>query len=156
MHIWSFWFSVYCQSKGLGHVGQNKLLNWDDVIPTESTVKWIQIFIDLFQMKKIQFYWCLKPKNTVGNPSLVLFIDGSEEGCGLYAYARLELDDWKYVNDAFMSKCLAEFIKKETRYNFEKKYYIVDSEINKSTVQKESYVFQHVCTYQNKRNSRIN
>ena len=86
----------------------------------------------------------------------MLFIDGSEEGCGLYAYARLELDDWKYVNDAFMSKCLAEFIKKETRYNFEKKYYIVDSEINKSTVQKESYVCQHVCTYQNKRNSRIN
>lgn len=45
------------------------------------------------------------------------------------------------LNDALMSKRLAEFIEKETKY-FEKKYYTVDLEIVERMIQKESYGFK--------------
>ena len=41
---------------------------------------------------------CLKPKNAVGNPSLVLFSDGSEEVYFSCVYARWEIDNGKYVS----------------------------------------------------------
>ena len=98
------------------------------------------------------------------NPSLVLLSDTSEEAYGSCAYARWELDDGKHaskfissksrigpvkrisivrleLNGALMSKRLAEFTEKETRYNFQEKYYIVDSKIVRSMIQKESYRF---------------
>ena len=45
------------------------------------------------------------------------------------------------LNDALMSKRLAEFIEKKTKY-FEKKYYTVDLEIVERMIQKESYGFK--------------
>lgn len=45
------------------------------------------------------------------------------------------------LNDALMSKRLAEFMEKETKY-FEKKYYTVDLEIVERMIQKESYGFK--------------
>lgn len=45
------------------------------------------------------------------------------------------------LNDALMSKRLAEFMEKETKY-FEKKYYTVNLEIVERMIQKESYGFK--------------
>lgn len=45
------------------------------------------------------------------------------------------------LNDALMSKRLAEFMEKETKY-FEKKYYTVNLEIVERMIQKETYGFK--------------
>lgn len=45
------------------------------------------------------------------------------------------------LNDALMSKRLAGFMEKETKY-FEKKYYTVNLEIVERMIQKESYGFK--------------
>ena len=115
-------------------------------------------------MGSISFNRSIKPANTVGNPVLIIFSDGSTEAYGAAAYARWQLQDKSYESrlitaknriapiktmdivrlelaGAVVGKRLRSFIKTEMRIKFDKIYHIIDSEIVKAMISKESYGF---------------
>jgi hypothetical protein len=138
-------------------------VGWDDPIPEKLRNEWLEFFRDLFEMEKIQFVRCMKPDGAT-DPILILFSDGSSNAYGTCAYVR-----WKMPNGTFecrliaaknrlaplrtitivrielcgavLAKRLRAFIEKETRYKFLACYHIVDSEIVRAMIQKESYGF---------------
>lgn len=145
-------------------LGGAKSLGWDDPMPEFMRQEWIKFFIELFEMEKIEFRRCIKPKDAMGDPVLVMFSDGSDEAYGTCAYVRWNLTNGSFgsvlvaaksrvnpvrkitivraeLNGALLSKRLSSFIKKESRLNFRKEYFIVDSEIVRAMIQKESYGF---------------
>ena len=143
---------------------EQKQLEWDDAIPEEYRDEWAQFFREMFNMEKIQFDRCVKPQAAVGGPSLVIFSDASEDAFGACAYTRWELQDGSFcsrlmaaksriaparkitivrleLNGAVLSKRLENTITQESRFEFEKIFYFVDSEIVKAMINKESYGF---------------
>ena len=95
---------------------------------------------------------------------LVIFSDGSGDAYGAVAYARWMTKDGTYkaqliasknriapvkivdivcleLSDAVITKQLRVFIQAEVRYTFTAVYHIVDSEIVKAMISKESYGF---------------
>ena len=146
------------------HIEANKKLQWDDPIAEEDRDDWLSFFQDMFQMTTATFQRCVRPYDAVGDPVLVMFSDGSNEAYGACSYARWETHSGEYLSrliasksrvapsrkisivrlelcGALLSARLAAFIKKEMRLKFTKEYYIVDSEIIRSMIQKESYGF---------------
>ena len=115
-------------------------------------------------MEKIKVNRCIKPTEATGNPTLVIFSDGSNDAYGACAYVR-----WKLLNGdheanlilsknrlapskklsidrielcgAVLNKRLKTTITEQCRYHFEKCYHITDSQIVHSMIQKESYGF---------------
>ena len=141
-----------------------KNLDGDELIPDEFRKEWIDFFRQLFQMENTTFQRCIKPEEAIGDPILVLFSDGSENIFGTCAYARWQTESASFVssliasksrlaplkkitivriefNGAVLSKRLEDFITSEGRLQFVKTYYIVDSEIVRAMIQKESYGF---------------
>ena len=139
-------------------------LGWDDPIPDQLRDEWVEFFRELFELEQTTFTRSLKPEDAVGNPSLIVFSDGSTEAFGACAYARWALRSggfgckliasktrlaplrritivWIELCGAVLSKRLRAFIEEETRYRFESCYHIVDSEIVRAMIQKESYGF---------------
>ena len=101
---------------------------------------------------------------SVGDPELVIFSDASTEAYGAVAYVRWLLTDGTFaarliasknriapvkildivrleLARALLSKRLRVFVQKESRYTFTTIYHIVDSEIVKAMISKESYGF---------------
>ena len=94
---------------------------------------------------------------------MVVFSDGSYEAYGTAAYARWRIPDQPYESrliaaknriapiktvdivhlnfQAVLGKRLRSFVQEELRYSFKKVYHIVDSEIVKAMISKESYGF---------------
>ena len=124
-------------------------------------MKFFQEFKDL---DNVSFDRSIKPEKAVNDPVLVIFSDGSGEAHGAAAYARWQLEDQSYssflimaknqiapikivdivhleLSGTVISKRLRCFIHKELRYQFEKVYHIIDSEIVKAMISKESYEF---------------
>ena len=114
-------------------------------------------------MKEISFSRCVKPANSVGNPSLIMFTDGSNDAFGACGYVRWEKKYGTFESHliasknhtplkrmttvrselcgAVLAKRLHMFIKQEMRLKFEKEYFIVDSQIVCAMIQKDSYGF---------------
>ena len=143
--------------------GSETKFDWDDPVPKEFRRSWIEFFRHLFEMQEIEFKRCLKPAETASNPDLVTFSDSSQDAYGTCAYARWKLKDGTYQCNLIASKnrlapvkkisidrlelCaavlntrLTTFIVKECRYKFEK-HHIVDSQIVRAMIQKETYGF---------------
>ena len=118
-------------------------------------------------MRELNFERSLKPKNAIEDqesPYLILFSDGSKDAYGTAAYVRWKTEDG-YVSTLLAAKSriaplriidtvrlelcgavlnarLYMFIRQEmSDLNFHKVYHIVDSEIVKAMVNKESYGF---------------
>ena len=95
---------------------------------------------------------------------MVIFSDGSNDSFGACAYARWKKDDGTFESHliasknritplkrmttvrselcgAVLAKRLNMFIKEEMRLKFEKEYFIVDSQIVRAMIQKDSYGF---------------
>ena len=140
--------------------------DWDDPISEEDRVKWMNFFLQMFAMEKITFHRSTKPQDAVGDPTLVVFSDASEDAFGACAYARWEKKDGSYesrliaaksrlapikritmprleLNGALMAARIQQFIVSELpSIQFRRKYFIVDSEIVRAMIQKESYGFK--------------
>ena len=146
------------------HTNELKGLGWDDVIPSEYRNEWVEFFTELFEMEGIQFERCTKPSNSTGDPILIFFSDASGDAYVVCAYLRYELNDGSFQSRLVMSKSrlaplriisivrlelcgallqarLKEFLNKESRIKIAKLYHIVDSQIVRAMVQKESYGF---------------
>ena len=107
-------------------------------------------------MQEITFQRSLKLKNVIGNPSLVIFSDGSEEAIGTYLC--WELESGSFTKKLIISKSrvtplskmtivrselcgaaycarIRKFIANKCRFTFQKEFFIVDSEIVKAEIQ---------------------
>ena len=139
-------------------------IGWDDPIPTDLRGDWISFFTQLFDMEKIVFRRSTKPNNAIGEPTLILFSDASEEAFGACAYVRWQIDNGKFqsnllaaksrlspnrkmtiprleLNGALLAARLSSFIQKETVIPFSRVFYLIDSEIVRAQIQRESYGF---------------
>ena len=143
---------------------ENKL-GWDDAIPERYKQYWKQFCQGMQEMNNIKFKRCVKPKDTAsGQPTLIVFSDGSSNAFGACAYVRWKLDNGRCSRRLILSKnrlapirkmsidrielCgafsnsrLKTFLLTQCRNKFVKCYHIVDSQIVHSMIQKESYGF---------------
>ena len=142
----------------------NRADDWDESLPPSLLAEWITIFEELFEMKNVSFPRCIKPKNAVGNPQLVVFSDASKEAFGACAYAVWELEDGSHASNLILAKSrlapkrqisivrlelcglllavrIKCFLFEHSRLNFDSVKFIVDSEIVRAMTQKESYGF---------------
>ena len=83
-----------------------KQTGWDYPIPTEHKIKWSEFFGEMFQIQELLLQRCLKPTSATGNPSLIVFSDGSNEAFGSCAYIRWELQNRSFCSRLIMSKKL--------------------------------------------------
>ena len=141
---------------------QDRKFDWDEPKPETFRQEWIKFFKEFAQLKHITFERSTKPNDAVGDPILVVFADGSGEAYGAVAYAQWQLEYHTYgarlltaknriapikvvdivrleLEGAVVSKCLIVFLNKGMRYKFTKVYHIIDSEIVKAMINKESY-----------------
>ena len=140
-------------------------LDWDDPLPQDMRRKWIQFFQDMFLLEKLKFPRCLKPKNAVGKPWLIILSDGSDQAYGCAAYVRWNCSDGSVkmylimakariapmekvttprmeLNGAVISKRCRTAIVKEMRYQFERVIQLVDSDTVLNQIHKTSSRFQ--------------
>ena len=140
-------------------------LGWDDPLPPNLRMKWIEYFKKMFDIETLSFKRCIRSSNATGDPILVMFSDASEYAYGGCAYVRWELDDSTFASSLLCAKgrvapvkrvtiprlelCAAVvasrlhvFIKKECRIHFAKVIFIVDSKIVQAMIQKDSYGFK--------------
>lgn len=141
-----------------------KGLDWDDELKGEEKRKFQEFFISMFDLEDISFDRCIKPDNPVGKPVLVTFCDASNEAFGACSYIRWELEDGTYMAYLVASKSrvsptivlsivrlelcaavlgarLANFIEREMTFQFEKLLFIVDSQIVRCMINRDSYGF---------------
>lgn len=68
-------------------------LGLDDQLPTELRAKWVRFFCSLFDLEYLSLDHCLRPPNSLGQPRLLIFSDGSDLAYGFAAYIRWQLDN---------------------------------------------------------------
>lgn len=143
------------------------ITDWDAPIPEKENSVWKELFREMLHLEKIVFGRCLRPNDSVGNPWLIVFSDSSIKAYGACVYIRWKCRDGSYwcrliisktkpwpidpgdsitlvrgeMCGAVMGKRLAKFIKTESRYEIEKEVYIVDSEIVRAMIMKNSHNF---------------
>jgi len=138
-------------------------LDWDDQLPVEIQKEWDIFRESLNGIGKLSFKRSMKPVN--GElPVLILFSDGSKEAYGVTAYIRWKTDQGFVSNlvaaksriaplkiidvvrlelcGAVLNSRLYKFILQEMPdLEFKRVYHIVDSEIVRAMINKESYGF---------------
>ena len=143
-----------------------KELGWDDPIPESLRHEWMQFFELLYKIETVRFPRSLKARSIGGEePVLIVFSDASEQAYGACCYVRWRMNDGAIqsnlivaknkiapvkmltivrleLSEAVMAARLYEFVIKECRFKFTKVYFIIDSEIVLSMIQKDSYVFR--------------
>ena len=136
---------------------------WDDPLPTEIQKDWDSFRESLMHIRDLSFTRSVKPVNGEA-PVLVLLSDGSKEAYGVAAYirwwtpcgyishllaAKSRIAPLKIIDVVRLELCgavlnsrLYTFITKEMPdIEFNRVYHIVDSEIVKAMINKESYGF---------------
>jgi len=139
-------------------------INWDDPIPEKYKREWDTFFNDLPDMKEITIKRCIKPSNSLEDPVLIIFSDGSNDAYGACAYARWKLSTGGFDSHlilsknrlapvkrisvdrielcgALLNKRIKTILQKQCRYKFQRYYHIVDSQIVYAMIHKESYGF---------------
>ena len=125
-------------------------LKWDDVLPETMQIKWRLFFRDILLCESLKYPRCLRPENSVGDPSLIILSDGSDLAYGCAAYIQWDLPDgscWSRLilaktriapinrictpqmelNGAVTSTRIRKFVEKHTRYTFKQVIQLVDS-----------------------------
>ncbi|XP_057308007.1 uncharacterized protein LOC130645899 [Hydractinia symbiolongicarpus] len=122
---------------------KDRQISWDDPLPENLADEWREFFQVLPELQRISYPRAIKPEKAVGEPALVIFSDASGTAYGANRVAPIRIIDIVrlVLIAAVLSKRIRCFIKKETKLKFSKVYHIVDSEIIKAMISKESYGF---------------
>ena len=150
-------------------IGMQKLwllgLDWDEELPSEEQDEWAKLFAEIVKLNEVSFQRCLTPENAVGNPTLCVFSDASKNAFGACAYARWQLDDGKYevrfiaaksrvaplkeltiprleLQAAVLATRLHKAIVKESRLQFHKIIFFIDSMIVLAWICSQARVFK--------------
>ena len=140
-------------------------LGWDESVPDLLCKKWVEFFSYLADVSELEYDRCLKPENALGNPTLVVFWDGSDLAYGIAVFIRWKLISglygsrlmfaknriapWKRIstpqmdlNGAVLAKCAKNVAESDMRYNFNQVIYLTDSEIVLAMLNKQSTRFR--------------
>ena len=71
-------------------------LGWDTPIPSGLKTGWIKMLQTLKEAEKLRFRRCVKPKDAVGEPELMMSNDGSKDAMCATAHLRWELTSGEY------------------------------------------------------------
>ena len=135
---------------------------WDDELPEEIKIVWVEILQRMKEAEKVTFRRCVRPSNSMGDPQLIISSDGSELAICATAHIRWECSDgtvccqlWSAkarvaplkkltipkleLQAAVMGTRLAKSVVKSSIWKFSKIYRIIDSECTLSTLKKDSY-----------------
>lgn len=138
---------------------------WDDPIVQEYRMRWLHFFGELYDLENLRVERSIRPENAAGNPILILFSDGSRHAYGAVAYCRFFTHSGEYRSFIIMAKnrmapakqmsiprielCAAVLscrlrmkIEQELDWHFERVFHIVDSEIVRAQIQKDSHKFK--------------
>ena len=139
-------------------------LCWDDPIPDSYRQNWDTFLGELECLQDLEFARCVKPDNAMSGPILVTFSDASECIFGSCCYFTWGISTGSFKSALILSKNrvapikrlsivrlelsaavlavrMRRFIFDNCRFNIERVIHIVDSEIVRSMIQKESYGF---------------
>ena len=139
-------------------------MGWDDQIGECDRQCVVAFFEEMFALKEISFKRCVKPYHAVGNPIMITFSDASEEAVGACVYFGWMLEDGTFLSvlvgsknpvaptnvisivrlelcAAVIARRLSEFVETETRFTIDKRYFLLDSQVVKGMINKESVVF---------------
>ena len=139
-------------------------VGWDDALPNAMQGEWARLVDELNQAEKISFPRSITPNGAKGTPILVIFSDGSIDAYGAVAYARWEIHGGGFcariiaarsrmaplktidivrieLCGAVLSARLRATIGKQMNMEFARVVHVVDSEIVKAMIHKESYGF---------------
>ena len=129
----------------------NEKLGWDEALPSDLVQEMIRFFVELFELEHVEFPRSLiLAEESLGNPDLVVFSDGSVSAFGSVSYIRWKLKQGGYwtniiltkskiapksrltiprlkLNGAVLSKQLDEFVRSTLNMKFENVYHLVDS-----------------------------
>ena len=85
--------------------GEMKDLGWDDPIPMDERLKWLNFFTLLYDIEKVRFYRAMKPDNVLNeNPFIVIFSDASEKAYGCCCYIRWQVSEGYYQSTLMTAK----------------------------------------------------
>ena len=136
-------------------------LGWDDPVPESINQNCIEFIKDMAQVQSISFDRCIRPDETVGDLSLITFSDASEVFGACY-YLQWKTVQGSYVGRLLLGKSrvaplkvmtivrlelsaavlatrMRKYVLKEGRITVGRFIHIVDSEIARAMIQKESY-----------------
>ena len=140
-------------------------ISWDEDLPPDLLEKWKTLFEEMVQLNGVSFERCLTPPDTVGQPTLCVFSDASEEAFGACAYARWQLSSGEFgvrfiaaksrvaplkkltiprleLQGAVLASRLGKTILEECRFKFDKAVYFLDSRIVLSWICSEARRFK--------------
>ena len=138
---------------------------WDDPISDDYRMKWSNCFKELYKLENFRIRRAIQSNDAVGDPTLVLFSDGSKHAYGTVAYSRFLTLSGNYETAIIAAKSkitparqitiprielcaavlscrLREKIQQELDWQFESVYHLVDSAIVRDQIQKDSYKFK--------------
>ena len=142
-----------------------KGVDWDEQLPLDEHNKWMELFEEMKELNGVTIARCLTPPNVIGNPVLCIFSDASVEAFGTCAYSRWPLSDGTFgvtfiaaksrvaplkqltiprleLQAAVLATRLGKTIMEESRFQFEKVVYFLDSMIVLAWIRSQARSFK--------------
>ena len=136
-------------------------MSWDDDVPDSIKRLWVTILRKVKEAESVTFKRCVRPKNAIGKPILIICSDASEQAICATAHILWECDDGNVNYRLWAAKprvaplkkmripqleaqggvlCvrLSDSVQKNSIWEFEYVYHIVDSECLLAILRKDS------------------
>ena len=128
-------------------------LGWDDPIPADMKATWVRLFQLLKSCEKVRFPRCIRPRDAVGLPELVLFNDASKDAMCTAAYLRWSLSNGSFESCLWAAKTRVTPLLKDTIPRSEMKSCVMSTRLGKDIkenggleVSKTTYILDSSCT----------
>jgi hypothetical protein len=144
---------------GMQHLWQ-KGVDWDEQLPVDEHNKWMELFAQMKELNGVTIERCLTTPNAFGNPVLCVFSDASVEAFGTCPYSRWPLGDGTFgvqsrvaplkqltiprleLQAIVLATRLGKTIAEESRFQFEKVVYFLDSMIVLAWIRSQARSFK--------------
>jgi hypothetical protein len=149
---------------GMQHLWQ-KGVDWDEQLPVDEHNKWMELFAQMKELNGVTIEIYLTPPNAFGNPVLCVFSDASIEAFGTCPYIAWPLGDGTFgvtfiaaksrvaplkqltiprleLQAAVLATRLGKTIAEESRFQFEKVVYFLDSMIVLAWIRSQARSFK--------------
>ena len=107
-------------------------LGWDDPVPADLKENWIRILQLMKSAEGVRFKRCIKPKNAVGQPTLIVCNDGSDDAMCATAHVRWKVEGGLFRCYLFAAKTRVTPLRKETTPRIEMQSCVMGSRLTKT------------------------
>ena len=117
-------------------------LGWDDAIPANLKENWIRILLLLKSAEGVRFKRCIKPKDAVGRPTLIICNDSSDDAMCATAHVRWEVKGGRFQCYLLAAKTRVTPMRKETIPRNEMTSCVMGSRLMKTIIAESGLDFQ--------------